>query len=648
MEIAIWTRRQHRRPARETPVPRGGRPRPPPQASPAWHVRCILVRMRIVTGPTTHPTTDELFAPSPASDPQVRPPPVCGSAPSSPSFPRAGEAELYRHETATLRRALCDLDAARRRAEATVQAPDAHRRALGLLQEAEVRLSALTGGAAPPGAGELWVDPKFVGRSARAALLANAPVAGPAEGPPPPAEALFSGGRELRLLGPSGQFHTVGTASAYREAVARQRSAEGAPVTDGTPIAVALVLEGGGGCGKRYAPALNELLRLGVVPTSVNGASAGAIAAALVAAGADPVALDALARDPALGALYDLHLGPDRGGVLQGQRVYELVDERLRELTGVRDRPVTFADLRMPLRIVATAMADTAPTGDLTTPEGRLFVFSSEATPRTPVALAVRASMAIPGVFEPVTVVDPTTGREVHLVDGGVLDNLPMPPERDGRPRFGLSVVDPGEQLAAGANVGAPRPLPSGPLNVLTTVRNLQLGLGVLDDSARTAGDYRDRTAPAAGDFMLALPTWNLKAPREGNSLLGFARQERVDGPLDVQTRIIARDFVVASLTRLRNPASSATNTPGISPSEDLRFQVDVTAGGSVWQATYAGGDYVSFAPADGPAKVVYVGAAAARRLAADHRTFGDGEARLQQALEDFLGWHEPAALRPR
>src|SRR5262249_47244892 len=151
---------------------------------------------------------------------------------------------------------------------------------------------------------------------------------------------------------------------------------------------------------------------LGVVPTSVSGTSAGSIGAALIAAGADPKKVAEFMQDP---KLQDVMSNPD---------AFDTLDKVLREITGIKDRPVTFADLKMPLQICATTFSDTQPPpgkGDLTQVANRRFIFSQENTPNTPVALAVRASMAIPLVYDPVRMVDPTTGREVHLYDGGIL-----------------------------------------------------------------------------------------------------------------------------------------------------------------------------------------------------------------------------------
>ena len=132
------------------------------------------------------------------------------------------------------------------------------------------------------------------------------------------------------------------------------------PVKDGEPVGVHLSLQGGGGKGKRYGAMVAEMYESGVVPTSLSGTSAGSIAAAFVATGAGPEELQKMAQDPRLAKLYDFDLDMNDGGILNGEKAFEFIDSELRRLTGIKDRPVTFADLKVPLQILAAKSYDSA------------------------------------------------------------------------------------------------------------------------------------------------------------------------------------------------------------------------------------------------------------------------------------------------
>jgi NTE family protein len=203
-----------------------------------------------------------------------------------------------------------------------------------------------------------------------------------------------------------------------------------------------LVLEGGGMKGIGLGGAVTALMRAGYTFPRVAGTSAGAIVAALLAAGIgerDLVASMARLR-------YDRV--PDRGlpkipilsegisllhsaGAYEGDYIHGFVRDELERL-GVR----TFGDLRR-----------RDPGDDATlAPERRygMVVMATDITHgrllRLPwdypllgldpdeqlVADAVRASASIPLYFEPVIVHDGVTGEPITLVDGGVLSNYPI------------------------------------------------------------------------------------------------------------------------------------------------------------------------------------------------------------------------------
>jgi len=199
------------------------------------------------------------------------------------------------------------------------------------------------------------------------------------------------------------------------------------------------VFQGGGPRAAAFAGAYEVAYEAGVRFSQVAGTSAGAIVAALIGAGAAPAFLRdtlqtldfvGLLRPPenegsfngfALKAVGAVALGAGivsqaagrfgrvlySGGLYSSRGLEEWLDEKLRELLK-RDGPVLFSDLRLPTHVVATDFG-----------RQRARLWSSEATPDTKVAFAVRASSSIPFFFQAVV------EGENRLVDGGILSNLP-------------------------------------------------------------------------------------------------------------------------------------------------------------------------------------------------------------------------------
>jgi NTE family protein len=169
-----------------------------------------------------------------------------------------------------------------------------------------------------------------------------------------------------------------------------------------------IVLQGGGAKGLAHVGVLSAVEAAGIRIESCSGTSAGAITAALYAAGYAAPELEAILGDTDFGQflrgwpMFRI-LGGNKGLYSGSQFVGWM--QRLLAAKGV----ATFKDLKRELVVVAA---------DLTT--RRQSVFSLRETPNTRVADAVRASMSIPLIFEPVSF-----GESV-LVDGGVLSNFPM------------------------------------------------------------------------------------------------------------------------------------------------------------------------------------------------------------------------------
>lgn len=219
----------------------------------------------------------------------------------------------------------------------------------------------------------------------------------------------------------------------------------GAVVLAGAPAAAqpALVLGGGGSRGLAHAGVLVGLDSLGYSPGLVTGTSMGAIVGALYAAGHEPDAIWRLVQEtdwPELFTPMPVPLGPDRRMAYPvfrlaldegpGRRPHGLVpDWRVNRMlvrtlldAGVRSRG-DFDRLPRRYRAVAADLAD------------------GESVPLSAgdLARAVRASMAVPGVFAPVL----WDGRV--LVDGGIADNLPvaLAAELGGRSIIAVDVIRP-------------------------------------------------------------------------------------------------------------------------------------------------------------------------------------------------------------
>jgi NTE family protein len=505
-----------------------------------------------------------------------------------------------------------------------------HAEVKAALAKAEAALTKSTGytRATAPRPGALWVDPQFLSKELPNGQVhaSRFPTGTPVTKPPAPLDFLTGG--------------DAAKAAQYTASVAKERAAAGMPVKGGEPIGVHLSLQGGGGKGKRYAAMIGEMQKLGVVPVSLTGTSAGSIAAAFAATGCTPKQLEDVAKDPRLGKLYDFDFDLKDGGLLDGQAAYDLFDQKLRELTGITDRPVTFADLKVPLQLVAAKAYDSAVGKDgFKSAKDRIFVFSQETTPDTPVALAMRASMAIPGVFEPVQVVDPTTGRNLHLVDGGTLDNLPMGYNKNDLPQIGASLHSRGDSHPANGQA-TPKPLPQGQLDTDDAVWNGFNGYAMLKDNATNAQDWKDRAQPGANQFMLSVPTWDLSNPKKGNSMLGFGYDAKVDPKLDAQTREVTRDFLRDLMDDLKVPGSRGTNLTTRVPA-DLAFDVPVEIWGEQFRVTYDGGDTVTATAANGKRHEVKLGQQKIEAMWLDDKAFGDLGTQLSHALSD------PRSVRP-
>jgi NTE family protein len=238
---------------------------------------------------------------------------------------------------------------------------------------------------------------------------------------------------------------------------------------------VDLVFEGGGVKGIGLAGAFGYLDEQGFKPQRVAGTSAGAITAALVAAGYSGQELQSLVLEEMKFKSFEdggrwpvsqaLELAAHKG-LHPGKYFESWMRERL-EQKGI----TKFGQLR-----VANGDGGTGGTGEAA--QYRLQVIASDITeqrmlvlPRDAqehlgldpdeleIAAAVRMSMSIPIFFDPVVYHDPRNPHDQRLiVDGGLLSNFPVwlfdsaPGQVPRWPTFGLLLVAPNQQapLVAG------------------------------------------------------------------------------------------------------------------------------------------------------------------------------------------------------
>ncbi|HET6604022.1 MAG TPA: patatin-like phospholipase family protein [Xanthomonadaceae bacterium] len=197
---------------------------------------------------------------------------------------------------------------------------------------------------------------------------------------------------------------------------------------DDVPGGIGLVLGGGGARGAAHIGVLKVLERERIPVHYVAGTSMGAMVGGLYAAGYSPEEIEGVVsqldwkellsdapsresipmrrKEEDLRFLLDLNLGVrDRSiqfprGLLQGQKLLLLLRRLLLPVWRIED----FDDLAIPFRCVAT---------DIGT--GKPVVFDSG-----DLALAVRASLSVPGVLSPLNV------EGTLLVDGGLVEQVPI------------------------------------------------------------------------------------------------------------------------------------------------------------------------------------------------------------------------------
>ncbi len=177
-------------------------------------------------------------------------------------------------------------------------------------------------------------------------------------------------------------------------------------------IKIGLALGGGAARGFAHIGVIKMLESQGIVPDIVVGTSAGSLVGALYAAGNNGFALQKMALDMEEGAISDwsVPLFAKSSGVLKGEALQSYVNK------AVNNMPIE--KMRTSFGAVATDLHSGLP-----------ILFQRGNT-----GLAVRASSAVPGVFQPVKI-----GERLY-VDGGLVAPVPVQFARDMGADFVIAV----------------------------------------------------------------------------------------------------------------------------------------------------------------------------------------------------------------
>ena len=174
---------------------------------------------------------------------------------------------------------------------------------------------------------------------------------------------------------------------------------EATPKPAVTKPKIGLALGGGAARGFAHIGVVKMLEAHGIVPDYIVGTSAGAVVGALYAAGHDAFAMQKIGQQLDEKIFADWTLGGR--GLLKGEALQDFINQQ------VGKRPLE--KLNKPFAAVATDLNN-----------GERVVFRTGDT-----GLAVRASAAVPGVFQPAQF------RGHHYVDGGLTSPVPVQAARE-------------------------------------------------------------------------------------------------------------------------------------------------------------------------------------------------------------------------
>ncbi len=155
---------------------------------------------------------------------------------------------------------------------------------------------------------------------------------------------------------------------------------------------IALVLGGGGARGFAHIGVLKSLAQRGIEPVAIAGCSMGGLIGALFAAGMDHNQILDMVQTTKPWKLLDISR---MGSLIGGKGMAHQMEKYL---------PKTFEELNLPLAVTAVDLQ-----------AGKLVVFNEG-----PLHPALRGTSSIPGI------ISPERYGERYLIDGGLLNNLPV------------------------------------------------------------------------------------------------------------------------------------------------------------------------------------------------------------------------------
>ncbi len=263
---------------------------------------------------------------------------------------------------------------------------------------------------------------------------------------------------------------------------------------------IGLVLGGGGARGAAHIGVLEVLEKLHVPVDCIAGTSMGALVAGAYAAGMSPEVMrrelgkadwaDMFIDNPDFSEMSyrnkvtqrrflpgsETGITPDgakyQSGVVAGQKIKLFFNQLVRSNQGERN----IEDLPLPLSIIAT---------DIGTGEKVVFKDGS-------LTKAMRASMSVPGLLAPVD----HQGRK--LVDGGLVDNVPIQEVKDRCQADVVIAVNVGSPLLKAENVGSLLTVSAQMINILTE-QNVTRSLALL--TPKDVLIKPDLEGISAGDF---------------------------------------------------------------------------------------------------------------------------------------------------
>src|SRR5712691_9720118 len=292
---------------------------------------------------------------------------------------------------------------------------------------------------------------------------------------------------------------------------------------------VDLVCEGGGVKGIGLAGAFSVLDERGYKPQNVAGTSAGAITAALIAAGYTSTELKDVIFNLDFRQFEDedwedrIPLVGKGLGVLIEEGIYKGDDflhwiRGLLEEKGIR----TFADLKTDWSDPKYSSRLQVIASDISARQLLVLPRDAEVLGIEPdeleVALAVRMSMSIPIFFKPVRIENASTNHEHLIVDGGILSNFPVwlfdceDEEMPDWPTFGLLLVEPDPKTPITERIPAPEHAPRGVRGLVALISSIVHTMLEAHDRLYLEKAHYARTVPIP---TLGVRTTEFDLPRD-------------------------------------------------------------------------------------------------------------------------------------